>query len=132
MSIEVRESLYTWFQIPRGCKVKQVYFIPWREERIPQLTGGAGCYKITGVPKIFPLACDLKKEILGFPRSIIPPEIPYIKHLDLGHLCWIVCRCWNCNRKWSCVSFNKQPYRKKCRNLNSLPTREQITTSRNS
>ena len=66
MSIEVTQSLSTWFQIPRGCKVKQVYFIPWREERIPQLTGGAASYKITGVPKIFPLACDLEEKSRDF------------------------------------------------------------------
>lgn len=124
---DIRNSLYQWFQIPSENTLRKVQFAPWSEGRIPNQTGGAGLYKLTGTPKVFPLCCEVETEIPELPIIEDINEIPCVKHPTSGHLCWVVCQCLDCNRKWSCVSFKRQPYCMQCRN-NPISTREQAKT----
>lgn len=120
---EVKNSSYQWFQIPPGNTLQKVYFAPWSEERIPDQTGGTGLYKLTGTPRVFPFCCETETDIPESPRIGDLHGIPCLKHPTSGHLCWIVCRWFNCNREWSCVSFKRQPYCMKYRN-DLIHTRE--------
>lgn len=127
---EVRDSLYQWFQIPPENTLRKVYFAPWSEERIPDQTGGSGLYKLIGTPQVFPFCCETETGIPEIPQIRNPRRIPCIKHPTSGHLCWVVCKCVECGKKWSCVSFNRQPYCMKCRNnlryIQELETQAEI------
>lgn len=120
---EIRSSLYQWFQIPPGYTLQKVHFIHWREERIPNQTGGAGLLQDN---RNFPdFSIKLwNREIPESPESETILKIPCIKHPNSGHLCWVTCRCLSCNQDWSCVSFHWYPYCRRCRN-NFEYTREQ-------